>query len=744
MAGSRADTPAHRGLRGWLDKHDPTLYAVHRGLRAAIAVSIALPLSLFLVGNPQFTLFAAFGSLALIVFVDFPGNRQLRAFSYVTLGFVGMVLIALATLMSTTSWLAVLGMAVIGSAILFAGVLSAATAAASRALLLAYVLPVTVPVPAAELWARLGGWGLGMVIAIPLALFLWPPREHDDLRTGVSRACRELARSLADFGHPVAGDTPAAKAMGDLRRNFRASVSRPIGLSAGERLLARVVLDLDWLFVELRGAAGAGSHGDRWRQLVPDVTAASAAVLEAASSAMDRPTAGTRGQLTSRLQTLASVRRAALDHWVGEALAGRPPGDMSAAESIHSSAYATNLAGTHVSAALAADARSPLDKILGRGSELVVSVSLAGSTRLARHHLSWRSVWLHNSLRGGFGLALAVLLAQVTEVSHAFWVVLGTMSVLRSSVLNTGASVFRALLGTVIGVLVGAGLLVLIGDSPLLWVLLPLVMFLAGSASDLISFAAGQAAFSLAVLILFNLLSPGGWEVGLVRLQDVGIGAIVALIVALLLWPRGAAGAIRRAMADAYRSNARLMINAVSRLTAKPVPEASDRDAAIGAAFRLDDALRQYLADRGAKSVRIDDVIAVCVGSERIRLTAEALDDLANRSSGSVRNPSAPELEGDLRDRSVRQGHWLDAVAQELSDEPANVPEPPLADAVAGLVSAAQREPAEQVALQGSRVDVSIALHLDDLARHERKVSPHIAALVARPGRTQVAAAASV
>ena len=195
---SSSESPAGAGggLSGWLDRHDPTRYAVHRGARAALAVTIALPVSMLTVGNAQFTLFAAFGSLALVIFVDFPGSRRVRAFSYLTLGFVGMGLIALGTLMSGVGWLAVAGMAVVGFGVLFAGVLSAASAAAGRALLLAFVLPVTVPAAAADIIPRLGGWGLGMVVAIPLVLFLWPPREHDDLRIGVSRSCRALARSI--------------------------------------------------------------------------------------------------------------------------------------------------------------------------------------------------------------------------------------------------------------------------------------------------------------------------------------------------------------------------------------------------------------------------------------------------------------------------------------------------------------------------------------------------------------------
>ena len=54
------------------------------------------------------------------------------------------------------------------------------------------------------------------------------------------------------------------------------------------------------------------------------------------------------------------------------------------------------------------------------------------------------------------------------------------------------------MIGTVVGFAVGAELLVLIGtDTTVLWLILPVAVLLAGAAPALISFAAGQAAFTL-------------------------------------------------------------------------------------------------------------------------------------------------------------------------------------------------------------------------------------------------------
>ena len=60
----------------------------------------------------------------------------------------------------------------------------------------------------------------------------------------------------------------------------------------------------------------------------------------------------------------------------------------------------------------------------------------------------------------------------------------------------------------------------------------------------MISFVAGQAAFTLLVVILFNIIEPVGWRVGLTRIEDVAIGCGVSIGVGLLFWPRGATAAL--------------------------------------------------------------------------------------------------------------------------------------------------------------------------------------------------------
>ena len=40
------------------------------------------------------------------------------------------------------------------------------------------------------------------------------------------------------------------------------------------------------------------------------------------------------------------------------------------------------------------------------------------------------------------------------------------------------------------------------------------------------------------VLIAYNLIMPIGWRAVLLRIEDVGAGAVVAIVAAVLSWPR--------------------------------------------------------------------------------------------------------------------------------------------------------------------------------------------------------------
>ena len=192
-------------ILSWLRRHDPELNALHKAIKVAIVVTVGLAIGTLVIGNPNLSLFASFGGVAFLLFADFPGNKVARFGAYLILAVVGAVLITLGTLASAVAWTAVLGMLIVGFLVLFSGILSAASAAGTRAALLTFILPVTVPGTAADIPARLAGWGIAAALAIPVGVLLWPPRDHDALRARAADACRALGRQIASRAAAEAG-----------------------------------------------------------------------------------------------------------------------------------------------------------------------------------------------------------------------------------------------------------------------------------------------------------------------------------------------------------------------------------------------------------------------------------------------------------------------------------------------------------------------------------------------------------
>jgi uncharacterized membrane protein YccC len=679
---------------GWLRRRDRDLAALRRAARAAIVLPALLGVSKGVIGNADVATFAAFGSFAQLILVDFTGPIRDRLRAQAALALTGAAFICVGTLASRSAALAALSMGVVAFGVLFAGVVSSQLAGATTSLLLAYILPVSIPASAAEIPDRLAGWGMASGAALLAIALLWPAPVRNPLRAAAIAACRALAARLrAEDEATSARANDAVRALNDV---FFATPYRPTGLSTAARTTVRLVDELKWLndiVVQAAPLPDATRHPrvERVRSVAADVLDRSADLLEEPRRSAE-PLREATARLHDELEALERIamRRPAADEMVS-ALAP----DFRAQEL----SFVVTQVAANVDLAAAAERRSWLHKLVGTPPAGLIGRALAVQQR-AGAHAERHSLWLQNSLRGAVGLGLAALVANLSGVQHAFWVVLGTLSVLRSSALGTGQDVLRALLGTAAGFLVGALLVWLIGtDRALLWALLPPAVLLAGLAPAAVSFAAGQAAFTLTLVILFNILAPAGWQIGLVRIEDVAIGGAVSLAVGVLLWPRGAAAALGVALADAYVESARYLARAVDfgmgrcDSAARSTPEAPTTEAlqATAASRRLDDTFREYLSDRGAKPVPLADVASLLTGVVGLRLAGDAILDLWNGADPVDGDRAAARRE--LVASTERTTGWYDGLAASLVDGP-SVPEPlpPDEHADARLVEAVGRD----------------------------------------------------
>jgi len=626
-----------------LRSRDPDWFALRRALRAAVVVPVNFAIGSQLISSAPVATFAAFGSFALLMFAIFPGNLATRIGSYVVLALTGAVLITVGTLVAKPAWLAVLAMAVVAFAVLFAGVVSSMLNAGTQAALLAFILAVMLPGARGDLPARLGGWALAAVVSIPVAVLVWPPRDQDHVRTKAAALCRALAMMLhLDPPPPGSRDRLVVmrEAARELRASFRTSASRVSAISTGARLGIRLVDELEWLATIVNNACADAPEG--WSEPGQRLRTVAAQSLEACAESLDDPGdhAGrpAHAMLEERIATLEQARLGVTDEAVRRLRAGAVPvdGDIPLGEfdrplySAHELGYAVALCARTVSAIAHANSRSWWARLLGRRPGVDEIGAVAVAQRTASGHFDRHSVWLHNSVRGAVGLALAVLLARIFDARNAFWIGLGALSVLRSSAAATGATIVRAMAGTMLGFAIGGGAVVVIGTNHVvLWTLLPLVILTSALTPTVIPFIASQAAFTVFSIVLFNIIAPAGWRVGVFRIEDVALGCVASLVAGVLLWPRGASAALGTAFAEAYRASADYLHSAIAELTGRHAP-AELAAIATAAGSRLDDALRHYLAEKGSKSVSLESIAALANGATRLRLAGVAIASLPN------------------------------------------------------------------------------------------------------------------
>jgi uncharacterized membrane protein YccC len=169
-----------------------------------------------------------------------------------------------------------------------------------------------------------------------------------------------------------------------------------------------------------------------------------------------------------------------------------------------------------------------------------------GALRRPKRPLAERIALLSDRLNGKltrlFALRLmacvgvAGVLSEVLPLQRSYWVVLTVAIVLKP---DFGSVFIRGVqrgIGTVVGAVLGAVIIILVPYGP--WLLLPF-----GVLAALLPYGRSrnfglQATFlTPLVVVLIDLLAPGGWRLAEDRLLDTLLGCAIALLVGYAPWP---------------------------------------------------------------------------------------------------------------------------------------------------------------------------------------------------------------
>ncbi|MFI8520793.1 FUSC family protein [Streptomyces sp. NPDC085481] len=561
-------------------------------MRVTVAAGAGFYLFLYGFESAVAATYALFAAISMAGLSHIPGSGRQRAAVLLPSVPACWVLIVIGTYLSVRTWSAVLGMLVIGFALAFAAVGGPRPAGAGPGLQLMYILPSFPPYDPGSLGERLAGATVGLALLILAEAFLLPDPPTVPYRELAARAVDTAGRCADELAAPpyaLADGTlrAARERSGSLRSSQVPEADRPAGPGVRERALAHTGLATRTLLARLvllpRNSGGPVSA----RADLDVLQAVGAAVREAAARLRGRSPAG---DARAELWRVRAALAAGPAEDAPPAVLRRHAAELEVADAALAVSTAADIA---VRGRAAATAAAP-----GRFWYARRSAPSLWWHRLAGH-AGGRSVFFQNAVRLGLALAAARAIAGLDTLPHGFWVLLATLTLTRTTVRETRSTVRVALTGTLVGALVAAGLLGLVGaDIAVYAAALPPLMLVTFAVGPVKGVGWAQAMFTVVVALVFAQLAPATWQLAEFRLLDVLAGSAIGAAFGLLAWPRGAHDELRRSVAVLLRIAAEIVVATTAQAAAggprEPVTTAPGHRSLQHALIMAESAYAQY------------------------------------------------------------------------------------------------------------------------------------------------------
>ncbi|RAO28730.1 Inner membrane protein YccS [Micromonospora saelicesensis] len=656
-------------LLGRLRRRDPGDAILRRGARLTLVASVVFYGCRYGAGSSTLATYGLFGTIAAGSFAQLPGPAPQRARILVLSLPVVWALIAAGSLLAWSTWAAAGGMLVVGFVVAFAGVGNPRLVGLASAFQLFYILASFPPYQPGTLPERLGGVTLAVVLLAVAEVFLWPDpvpvsyrQRLAEAADGVAAFLDATAEKLTD-PHAAAGDPDARRerahdVVAAIELNRSPPAWAPTAAGAQDRALRICAAALREVLGEADRLAA-----DAPPEPIPDLAAAR--LLRSCADT-------TRAVGRSLSPGAPAVAPAHLDVAVGRAEAAYPVGDGQ----LRDAQDVPRLCRDATALALADQVR-----VFVVGSRVATGARLGGDDASSalfefarrspwtlywwqfRAHLAPRSVHLHSSLRLAVALAIARVAAGVLQLTHGFWVLLATLTVLRTSAADTRTALRPAVLGTIIGAVVSGGVMVVVDDPIVYAVVLPVTLLLAFGVGRLLGPVWQQALFTLLLTVVFAQLSPEGWRLAEARLVDVLLGAVIGVLAGVAIWPRGAGHDLRHNATRYLAASADAVEQTVQSMLGDAPPPAG----ALGRVRRrmvlIDSSYCQYHSERHDPHRQQVNWDAVLSAGHHVVPGAESL--LRRNPPGCLAGwPGAAAL---LRDSAAHLRSAYDSLADEVA-----------------------------------------------------------------------------
>ncbi|MFI6242009.1 FUSC family protein [Micromonospora sp. NPDC050795] len=656
-------------LLGRLRRRDPGDAVLRRAVRLTLVASVVFYGCRYGAGSSTLATYGLFGTIAAGSFAQLPGPAPQRARILVLSLPVVWALIAVGSLLAWSTWAAAGGMLVVGFVVAFAGVGNPRLVGLASAFQLFYILASFPPYQPDTLPERLGGVTLAVVLLAVAEVFLWPDPVPVSYRQRLAEAADGVAAFIDATAKRLTGPHPAVGDQ-DARRERAHDVVAAIALNRSPPAWAPTAAGAQDRALRICGAALREVLADADR-LVAD--APPEPIPDLAAARLLRSCADTTRAAGRSLSPGApGVAPADLDLAVGRAEAAYPVGSGQ----VRDAPDVPRLCRDATALALADQVR-----VFVVGSRVATGARLGGdddSSELFayarrspwtlywwqfRSHLAPRSAHLHSSLRLAVALAIARVAAGVLELTHGFWVLLATLTVLRTSAADTRTALRPAVLGTIVGAAVSGGVMLVV-DEPIVYaVVLPVTLLLAFGVGRLLGPVWQQALFTVLLTVVFAQLSPEGWRLAEARLVDVLLGAVIGVLAGVAIWPSGAGHDLRRNATRYLAASADAVEQTVQAILGDAPPPAGALDRVRRRMVLIDSSYCQYHSERHDPHRQQVNWDAVLSAGHHVVPGAESL--LRRNPPGCLAGwPGAATL---LRDSAGRLRSAYDALAEDVA-----------------------------------------------------------------------------
>ncbi|MFI2033581.1 FUSC family protein [Streptomyces bottropensis] len=625
----------------WLVRNlQPQPTPVNRPAVARAAVALTLPLVLGLAaGRPEYGALASMGALSGVI-SDTAAAYRMRLLNIAVPQLFAAVGITLGSLVYGQGWVTVVALTL---AALVSGMISSIGAVASVSgllLLLNSVVGAGLPMPGQWWLAPVLMTGGGLLV-LALALFAWPLRAGVPERDAVADTYRKVADLLATTtaedpaGHTDAYDAARHIVTQSLNQSYDLVLARRARHHGRSPELVRLLAQLNAVTPLVEAAPAVRLSG---RPLPAEIPVAVRHLAEAVET-------GYSGPLGLRLPEPRSEIGRAVDQ------ALRHAADVATEKSPDALRKAGDRSG----------GPAPLGV---RAARVARNVALSGA--------SWRY-----GLRLALCIGIAQALVSLVPVPRSYWVALTITFVLKPDFGSVFSRALLRALGTVVGLVVAAGIL---AEVPRGWWDVPVMLLLAPLIPVFTPRGYGYqtAAITPVILLLSDVLNHQGTGLLVPRLVDSLMGCAIALVAGYLLWPESWHARVGARLADAVADTAAYVEAAFGTEPADPTDRTRMRRRLYRDLSAIRTEFQRALTEPPPIGRRAAAWWPLVVAAERI---VDATTAARVRIKQGAQPPSAAEVDQvalQLRELSdgLRRTETLYEVRSDLSGPPGSVLEP--------------------------------------------------------------------